>query len=675
MKRMRALVPLLGLVLLAALLPTVAAPPAFAPPKSRPPDEATQKTIKDRHDKLLVMLGQLERHGVKKDLLTDVEIYAKAAELIAELKEFYDPDAGQWTLEVLDRGLLRASQQARGEMPWLLERGHAVVRAYRSGVDGSLQPYAVTYPRDYNPADMEKHWPIHIVMHGRDPRLTEVKFLHQHNGDKDVPAEQDWIQLDVFGRGNNGYRWAGETDIREAAAHFYGSEALMGRLERIDRRRCLLRGFSMGGAGAWHLGLHEPDQWNVIGPGAGFVTTHGYVEGFPEKLPPYQEACLRIYDALDCAENAYNVPVVAYAGSKDRQLAAARAVQEKLAPLKIDIKLLVGEGLGHDFPAEWQKKAQAEYARHLAKERDEYPRRVHFVTYTLRYAHCDWVRVLAMDKHFEQALVDAEYRGEEGYTVKTTNVRALRLRLPPRAIRQPLKVVINGQTVEALPTQSRRLADTLNVHLERQGKQWREVLREKLDTEAARLPQKLNLMQGPIDDAFMAPFLCVSGKGTGWHERTESYAEANLQRFKDEWERYFRGTLQIKNDVDVTSDDIATHHLILFGDPSSNRLIEQVLPALPFTWDKDKIVWQGKEYASAEHVPVMIYPSPLSLMHYVVINSGHTFHAKDFQGSNALLYPRLGDFALLKLTDKKDPLAAEVVNAGLFDDFWHLPRR
>jgi hypothetical protein len=42
-------------------------------------------------------------------------------------------------------------------------------------------------------------------------------------------------------------------------------------------------------------------------------------------------------------------------------------------------------------------------------------------------------------------------------------------------------------------------------------------------------------------------------------------------------------------------------------------------------------------------------------------------------GTNALLYPRLGDHALLKLDRaKKDPLAVEVVRSGLFDDFWRF---
>ena len=58
-----------------------------------------------------------------------------------------------------------------------------------------------------------------------------------------------------------------------------------------------------------------------------------------------------------------------------------------------------------------------------------------------------------------------------------------------------------------------------------------------------------------------------------------------------------------------------------------------------------------------------------------MLNSGHTFHAADFRGTYALLYPRLGDYAVLKPTPtEKDPTAAEVVTAGLFDDSWQIKK-
>ena len=432
----------------------------------------------------------------------------------------------------------------------------------------------------------------------------------------------------------------------------------------------------MGGAGTWHLGLHHPDQWCVISPGAGFTTTHGYIKGLADKLPPYQEACLHIYDAVDYAENAFNVPVVAYGGEKDPQLQAARNIEERLKKFGIAMKLLVAPKLAHQFPDEWKKKMAEARGEFTAKGREEYPPRVRFATYTMKYPSCSWVSIAGLQRHYERATVDAE-RTDDGFKVKTSNVRVLRLSLWPGAMRQPIAVEIDGQRLEVQPYLPALNSSSLLVWLEHHDGRWQAALPEKIVTAQIRKPQKIQGLQGPIDDAFTAPFLCVRGTGAPWHEATDGYAKTNLDRFRKEWSKYFRGDLPIKDDVEIEPQDLANHHLILFGDPSSNSLIAQVLDGLPLTWTKDKITWDGKDYAANEHVPVLIYPSPLSTLHYVVLNSGHTFHAADFQGTNALLYPRLGDYAILKLTadkksDKKDPLAVEVQKAGLFDDFWHL---
>jgi hypothetical protein len=307
--------------------------------------------------------------------------------------------------------------------------------------------------------------------------------------------------------------------------------------------------------------------------------------------------------------------------------------------------------------------------------RPEYPSQVRFVTYTLRYPGAYWVEIQGLGRHYERASVDAK-RTDEGFEIKTENVRILHLLLWPGASRQAVVVQIDGQRLEAVPYLPSPESPSLHLYLERRAGRWQAVLLEKLAVDRFRTPQKSSALQGPIDDAFMAPFLCVRGTGSAWHEATDRYARANLERFRDEWSKYLRGELPVKDDVEVTPQDLASRHLVLFGDPASNSLIAQALPALPLGWTKDRITWEGKEYAASEHVPVLIYPSPFSTFHYVVLNSGHTFHAADFQGTNALLYPRLGDHALLKLpAGKKDPLAAEVLRAGLFDDFWSMKPR
>lgn len=657
---------------LAALVIAGAVGPAaaqnYSPPPSQAPDEATLKTIADKTTKLGRIIESLRRQGVRDAALVDVEIFHKAAVWIVRHQEFYHKDAGTWTCAVLDRGLLRASQLAQGETPWLQQAGHAVVRAYRSRVDSSVQPYAVTFPPAYG-QDRAKKWRVDVVLHGRDATLTEVKFLHQHGDHVAAPKDQSFVQLDIYGRGNNAYRWAGETDVFEVLQHFTAVEQVLGREHLLDPSRVVLRGFSMGGAGTWHLGLHHPSRWCVLGPGAGFTTTHGYIKNLPDRLPPEQEACLHIYDAADYAENAFNVPVVAYGGDQDPQLQAARNIEARLGPLHIPMKLLVAPGLGHTFPPEWRKKADEAYAPYVAKGREEYPRRIHFVTYTLRYPACAWVEILSLGRHYERAVVDAE-QTETGFTVQTINVQALHLSLPANPP-VPCLVKIDGQGLNPRPWLSR--TGTYHLYLERRDAGWAAVLPQKLLTERVRRPQKVSGLQGPIDDAFMDSFLCVRGTGEPWNAGIQAFAEDNLKRFQDEWSKYMRGDLPVKDDQDVTEEDMAGRHLILFGDPSSNALIAQVLDRLPLQWTREQIQLGGKSYASAAHVPVLIYPTPLSTnLRYVVLNSGHTFHAVDFQGTNALLYPRLGDYAILRLAAHRNPITAETVRAGLFDDHWQI---
>jgi len=636
----------------------------FAPPAAKTPAEATLKTIAAKTEKLGAAIAALKRQNVRDPGLAEVEIFHKAALWIVQHGEWFHANSGDWTVTVLDRGLLRASQLAAGEAPWMTQTGQQVVRAYRSRVDGSVQPYAITLPASYGKE--RKQYRLDVVLHGRDASLCEVKFLYQYGDGKAAPKDLDAIRLDIYGRGNNAYRWAGETDVFEAIDHFFTVERALGRERLLDPRRVVLRGFSMGGAGAWHLGLHHPDKWCVVGPGAGFSVTHGYIKGLP-KLPDYQESCLCIYDAADYAENAANVPVVAYSGGDDAQKAAADNIEARLKGSGIGMTHLIAPGVGHSVPAEFQKKLEVEYARFAVKGRDDYPARVRFVTYTLRYPSCAWIELLGLDKHYDKALVEGE-KTDKGYTLKTANIRSLRLTLPdPGASAQA--VTIDGQALNVQPQAN--AAGVPSVYLERVGGQWRGVLPQKLQVAQQRQPRKVSGQQGPIDDAFRDPFLCVRGTGKPWNEAAQKHADASLQRFAAEWHKFMRGELLIKNDVDVTEDDINGRHLVLFGDPSSNSLIAQVLDGLPLKWTKDSITLAGKTYTAADHVPALIYPSPLHTGRYVVLNSGHTFHAPDFQGTNALLYPRLGDWAILKPTPtEKAPAAADVAAAGLFDDAW-----
>ena len=665
---------MLRLLGLASMLISLATVSAGQPEKKVfPPDHATRKQIREQ----TLALGNdlLPLHGTAvQAYLPDVEVYHKAAQWALQLEEWPQKESAAWTLEALEQGRKRLEKLKAGQPEWWRQGGR-VVLGYRSKLDNSVQPYAVTYPRDFKP---DRLYRLDVVLHGRDGTLNEVKFLHQHRAGT-APEGQDFIQLEVFGRGNNAYRWAGESDVLEAMNNFiYFSAQFHGR-PIVDPARVVLRGFSMGGAGAWHLGLHYPHYWRAVSPGAGFTTTKGYVKNLPDPLPPHQEACLRIYDATAVAENVFCTPFIAYGGEKDPQLQAARNIEALVKPLgtpfpgAFPLQVIVGPDTAHKYHPQSLQEIMRQLKQHTQAERPDYPPVIRFVP-TTHHGNCHWVNVIALSQAYAPALIAAKFQAPNRFHVMTKNVEVFRLYLPPSTtpVRE-VQVEVDGQSVKMPPFPTWwpvtfRQRETVSVMLERQEGRWTPTFLNKYFTDVQQ-PRKNLALAGPIDDAFRQPFVCVIGTGQPWNAAVHKHAEAELARFLHEWRKYFRGELLVKRDVEVSSSDLESRHLILFGDPGSNPFIAQALDRLPVTWTRDEIRFGGQTYSAKEHLPKLIYPSRFQAGKYVVLNSGHTFHAADFEGTNALLYPRLGDYAIVKV---KTPGQEEVLRAGLFVERWKV---
>jgi len=591
---------------------------AQAPPPNPPayqPAPAEKQQIADRAAELGARLAQL-RGKAASQLLADVEVYHKAASwLLRHPEEFYNKAYAGHALLVLDRGLARASALQAGSAPWTTRKGR-VNLAYRSRVDGSVQPYAVVVPESY---DGSRPVRLDVVLHGRGAMLSEISFLERGESAGTAPAYPDRIELHVFGRTNNAYRWSGETDVFEALAD------VKSRF-RIDPARIVLRGFSMGGAGAWHIGLHHPDLWAAIEAGAGFTETRRYAN--VSNPPAWVAPTLHIYDAVDYARNAFNVPTVGYGGETDPQLRASLNIQEQLGRESglegIRALFLVGPNTGHRFHPDSKKESDAFLDRHAAAGLAE-PGKIRFVTYTTRYNRCFRIVVDGLERHYERAQVDANARA-----ITTSNVSRL-------TVLGEGTVELDGQTFPR------------GGSFEKKSGKW---------TTAGPLRglRKKHGLQGPIDDAFSEPFLCV---------RPSSGPAPRLDRFAAEFAKWLRGDVRIVDDRSVTPAHIRDYHLVLFGDAATNRMIARVAPKLPIRWEKDTIRAGPRSFPASGHTLVLIYPNPLNPSKYVVLNTGHTFGEKEFRGTNALLYPRLGDWAILN--SKGEPVAA-----GLFDDNWRL---
>jgi len=180
---------------------------------------------------------------------------------------------------------------------------------------------------------------------------------------------------------------------------------------------------------------------------------------------------------------------------------------------------------------------------------------------------------------------------------------------------------------------------------------------------------------GPIDAAFMDSFVFVRPTGKPFNERVGNWTRDELAHATKMWRDVFRGDAPVMDDVQVIGGASSAQNLVLWGDPSSNRLLSKLLPKLPLEWNKEKLVFNGQAYDASHHVPILIFPNPLNPDGYVVLNSGMDFR-NDAYGSNARQTPKLPDWAILDLNTPPGPRwPGRIVEAGFFDERWRLPAR
>jgi hypothetical protein len=163
----------------------------------------------------------------------------------------------------------------------------------------------------------------------------------------------------------------------------------------------------------------------------------------------------------------------------------------------------------------------------------------------------------------------------------------------------------------------------------------------------------------------MDSFLVVRPTGKPANASTALLSSQRLETFLKDYAKWLRADARVMDDEKVGEAQIRQHNLVLFGDPASSRLIAKIATRMPIRWTKDAIQVGSRSFSSDQHLLVAIFPNPLNPDRYIVLNSGHSFGETEFRGTNALLFPRLGDWAVLQQNGK-------VVAAGLFDEQWRV---
>ncbi len=628
------------------------------------------KAIRTQWQSLLSTKAEEKRSQQRQDEIRSLEpevlVFPRAVELAIEFNQFYKQKELQAASNLLDEAAQRIKRVAEGSQ-WAEVVGlnksddtRSIIGGFKSNLDDSYQPYGLVVPNGFNTSKRNSHR-LDIWFHGRGETLSEVNFLSQQGNGLGQFTPRDTFVLHPYGRYSNAFKFAGEIDVLEALAYVQSKLT-------IDEHRISVRGFSMGGAGCWQFATHYSDRWFASNPGAGFSETPEFLRFFQDEnvkdsAPPYQQTLWNLYDCPPWSRNLLQCPTVAYSGEIDRQKQAADVMAESLKKHGVNLTHIIGPDTAHKIHSD----AKIEIERRLRLiERNTTsttPNHLDLTTFTLRYNRQHWVTILGLEKHWEIANVQATI-SEAQLIAKTTNISHLKFSFDSGELAehfsQPITVTIDGQELTGPCQESDR---SWTMELIKQEGQW---LKKTDQKTAGKKPS----LQGPIDDAFMGRFIFVLPSQASKDPLVEQWIQEEVEHAITHWRKHFRGDIRKVLDNDLLESDIASSHLILFGDVDSNSIIKEIANDLPITWNDEDLSLGRRRVPRKGHIPILIYPNPLNPERYIVLNSGFTFREYDYL-NNARQTPKLPDWALVDVSKgatSQDP--GKIIHAEFFDENW-----
>lgn len=511
--------------------------------------------------------------------------------------------------EDIERAIARAKADLesllKGKDPFPTRRG-IVLKSYLSDLDGTRQPYSLYVPKTYKPG---KVFPLVVTLHGHG-------WYRPFQGypPEEVPGA---IVLSPHGRGSVDYMLAAEQDVIRCIQEVQ-------RDYSVDPDRVYLAGFSMGGTGTWNIGAKFPDVFAALAPVAGNTDSKVWERlwGWPvpgdSAIGKVKATVAYAIDPVTYAENLSNLPVFCVHGSADRVVPTdhsrnmTQRISDTSAENSCDYRELVGRG---HFAID-KEVLQEQESWMLTQRRPRRPRRVHLKTAKLRYGRAHWLKFEALEDplRFGQAVAVADESGHVEVTVEGVTCLTLDISASPAHKAEKVTVELNGDVAyegdvpENGPATFTRLPD---------GTQWR------LAEAPGGLVKRAGI-EGPIEDAFLSPFVLVYG--TGGRSPVDAVVNENeARRFANDWERLYGKTCRLKKDSELNNEDTERFNLILYGGPDSNAITAEVIDKLPISIEAGRVRVGDKTFDGPDVGVKLCYPNPLNPARYVVVFAGTTW--------------------------------------------------
>ncbi|TWT38216.1 Alpha/beta hydrolase family protein [Posidoniimonas corsicana] len=459
----------------------------------------------------------------------------------------------------------------------------AHVRTFVSKIDGGVQPYTLLPAADST--DQEEPPGVILALHseGVDHRKFADNYL-----------AKPWAHIVApSNRGEYGFDWEdwGATDAMEALAD------AQARLPH-DPRRVYCTGHSMGGHGAWRLGVVHPDRFAAVGASAGWLSLWSYGGGMPvyEDPTPVEAMLLRAAsssDTLSQLNNLGGLGVYVLHGDRDSHVGVSqsRFMRTRLGEFHPDFAYFERKGAGNWWGAaccDWP--AMMEFFRGRSLPEAGQTRRVDFATPDLGLAaNCHWARIETQDAQGEPSEVSIRLLKESrAFIGATENVR--RLSLDPSGLDgdRPVRVKLDGgRAFSARPSAGGRIWLSRDDDTGR----WSQIANPPV---GGKSPTR----HGGFKSAFDNNAILIYSTGGSDEENAWSLAKAryDAQSF---WCRG-NGALQVVADKDFDAARQPNRNVVLYGNADTNLAWPALLSTSPVRVRGGKIVLGGKGQDRAE---------------------------------------------------------------------------
>ncbi len=475
---------------------------------------------------------------------------AEPGEVELKLRLLAGPDENP---EVLDATSLRLRVRAHGE---------SYRCTFRSEIDGSVQYYAVQPALDTAPEQPA----LFLSTHG-----AGVEGM----GQADAYSRKSWGHIVApTNRRPYGFDWEdwGRIDaleVLEIARETLGT----------NPDRTYLTGHSMGGHGAWHLGVTYPDRWGAIGPSAGWISMWSYAgaveRGEPTPVTDILYRSMGASDTMALAPNYAQLGVYILHGEADDNVPAEQAhtLRDHLATFHKDFVYFGQPDAGHwwdvsDEPGadcvDWAPMFDF-FARHAAP-RTAMVRQVDFITASPSVsASCHWATIEAQEKAFAPSKVSIRWDpGQRRFVGATENVLRLRLTPPTVAPGDTVRVEIDGAALDA----ETYPVGAPDLWVVKENGAW--VTTPPLPT-TFKHPERM----GPFKEAFGNRVVFVYGTAGTAEENAWSLAKARYDA-EQFWYRG-NGSIDVIPDRGWDAETYRDRNVILYGNSDTNAAWAEVL--------------------------------------------------------------------------------------------------